>query len=734
MTTEHKITYVANIYDERDYDENESSSETSGKQVTKRITRRKKKETHLPRRRRDRKEKINARQKLFCKCGGSVEFLITPISRPIKVEEYDSRFSWRIDKLTDEEIKRTGIYGYEKSDLEFEPVICPACGCSYSNYNQVEVLTPHNSNGQNISRVRTFVFENEKTLALCCFGTKLIVNQKSKKLLSREVKNFITFNKKNNFFIRGGQARRGVFLRKFGLRFIANNVRESIWGLTSIQTDRVSRGLANQEKADSDMLSGIEEFCHRLLFLINPKDAEKLNSMLADTFGKELAEMYDDLHDTNTHPKPDELFALRHNFLFRYRIPAIMSVIIYPPIATLFFTKGIDFTLGLLNTWIVPSLCILKKEYPTSPVKIMESMVRLKMIEDSRNRRSMNKADKKAQVLSEKEGKQVYPKRYYKYDSNIPDDIKKGDERVESVKITKSIFRNMVEPELTDSILFASLNRELLPKNYMSLTEKYGLESCSILFRQVSIAGRERIEATDLEHVIRLVKKFIDKNRIGRKYKHYFHTVYSSTQSPPVDMYSDTIRIMNLLNRDKSELIATKDFDEVKVLHDRLVQEYALVKNELIESAVKKSMSTYKHMDAEIDGVSFTVLDSVSELNNESSEMHHCVRTYAQSVAEGSSVIFRIKDSSDGSRATLGTYVVKKKDDTFEHTFSQLKALHNAQATTKIRKAVFKFLKTNKIVIDEFHLGHDMEGANKNDISDGFFKFGEDYGEQVKFV
>ena len=120
-------------------------------------------------------------------------------------------------------------------------------------------------------------------------------------------------------------------------------------------------------------------------------------------------------------------------------------------------------------------------------------------------------------------------------------------------------------------------------------------------------------------------------------------------------------------------------------------------------------MAVHKYMDSVIDDVSFIVLDKVSELNNESAEMHHCVRTYAESVADGSTIIFRIKDLSDGSRATLGTHI--GHDDKAVH-FTQLKSLHNSKATVRIKKAVLKFMKTYNIQVETRHFDYDLEGAN----------------------
>ena len=579
MSAEHRITYIANIYDEK-----RVLVDTDGVEIwdVKKKSDSSKGKTKI--------QRVNPRHKLFCKCGGSVECKIeNSVNVPVTIEQMEEsklpgsfKYYSVVNKLPPKESADTGIYGYTQSGTEFEPVICPDCKFVYNNFNQIEILTSHNGIGQNISRVKTIVFENEKTLALCCFANKLIVNHRSKKLFSKELKQFISYNKNKGFFVRGGQGTRHSFIRKFGLRFLPNNLREVIWTFSNIQSTRVDTGLADIEKTEIDMMSSMDEFCERLLFLINKSDAEKIGNILTDKLSVEISRLYVNLPDNILHPEHNKFFCVKHNFMFKYKLPAIMALVIYPPIATLFFTKGLDFTLGLLNSWIVPTTKILKKNFPTSPVKILEAIVKLKMIEDSSNRRSMDKGYKKASKLSTPTHP-VYPKRFYKYDDKIPDDIKQGDKRVESIKITKNLFKNINEPELIDALLLASLNEESLPNNYNSLMEKYGLDACSELFRQATIQGRTRIGKEKFEHIIRLTRKQINASKKNDEYEYSVSHPNAGIRANtiPIDIYADTIRMMDLMQRDHYELMVTKDFDEVRAVHNRLVAEYASIKNEI---------------------------------------------------------------------------------------------------------------------------------------------------------
>ena len=79
--------------------------------------------------------------------------------------------------------------------------------------------------------------------------------------------------------------------------------------------------------------------------------------------------------------------------------------------------------------------------------------------------------------------------------------------------------------------------------------------------------------------------------------------------------------------------------------------------------------------------------------------MQHCVRTYAQSIANGRCVIFSLKDEATEDRATLEFSI------TLEGLkFNQLKAKHNARATEKIITTVISFCEKSKIAsISDFH-------------------------------
>lgn len=147
--------------------------------------------------------------------------------------------------------------------------------------------------------------------------------------------------------------------------------------------------------------------------------------------------------------------------------------------------------------------------------------------------------------------------------------------------------------------------------------------------------------------------------------------------------------------QDKS-FIYPKDFQKE---HDRLVEEMRIQKERLaleedqrkrqemkrlkkaFEKKVGKTVLTFSE-----SGLVFKGLWSPEDLRKEGRELHHCVGSYVDRVAEGKTMIFAVRRACD----------IKKPFCTFEYhdgNLIQLRSSHNQDAPENVKEVVNKFVR-----------------------------------------
>jgi hypothetical protein len=157
---------------------------------------------------------------------------------------------------------------------------------------------------------------------------------------------------------------------------------------------------------------------------------------------------------------------------------------------------------------------------------------------------------------------------------------------------------------------------------------------------------------------------------------------------------------------DLDEIFNCKTWDEIKELHNNLSVRLSEIKQNNLNSLIQAKTKHFKKFETNIDKISFVLIESAEELQKESMEMKHCVSSYAESIASGNCLIFRVYDTERLERATLELSLRKKEKHTKDLylTFNQLKAKHNNRATKRIIKTVIDFCKNiAKAEIDKFH-------------------------------
>lgn len=126
---------------------------------------------------------------------------------------------------------------------------------------------------------------------------------------------------------------------------------------------------------------------------------------------------------------------------------------------------------------------------------------------------------------------------------------------------------------------------------------------------------------------------------------------------------------------------------KIKVLHDNLLKEYRIKKDEIIvEHFNKQAIENIKIYEKTVDDYSFIVPRTVEELHDEGKLQNHCVATYCKSVANNISAIVFMRKTND-IKEPLITIEVKG------NTLYQAKGYSNREATESENKVINKWLK-----------------------------------------
>lgn len=118
-------------------------------------------------------------------------------------------------------------------------------------------------------------------------------------------------------------------------------------------------------------------------------------------------------------------------------------------------------------------------------------------------------------------------------------------------------------------------------------------------------------------------------------------------------------------------------------------------------SLLKKSEKWHKTIQAEMykkyefeldkdihtfDGVDFELITNIDELTREGTDMEHCALTYAPEIYDDEYLIYRVKDSINNIRATLGLKLI---DGNFQ--IDQVRGFDNSKPTDRIISACLDF-------------------------------------------
>lgn len=174
-----------------------------------------------------------------------------------------------------------------------------------------------------------------------------------------------------------------------------------------------------------------------------------------------------------------------------------------------------------------------------------------------------------------------------------------------------------------------------------------------------------------------------------------------------INIYKDTIRVIDLLDLKEKVIFKCKTYNQLKDLHDDYTSRYNAMKDAKKSEFYAKSVVNFKLLNCQMADVKFEVVDTAERLNLEGLQMHHCIYTYLNRICEKEYLAINVTHVITNERATAG--FVRKGNDLY---LEQLKGYYNSRATSEMIEATFAFCKENKISIKNTY-SSDMN-ADKN--------------------
>lgn len=138
-------------------------------------------------------------------------------------------------------------------------------------------------------------------------------------------------------------------------------------------------------------------------------------------------------------------------------------------------------------------------------------------------------------------------------------------------------------------------------------------------------------------------KKFLSKS--GKYFREMYEYLQNLTWIEKID-YEDYIDLCEKFgfSFDQRKILFP---DDLKAVHDELAAQYKVLKNAKTNENILKQYQTYKKYIFEDENYIIYPVSQVEELENESKALNHCVRTYADKVANGDTEIFFIRTKND---------------------------------------------------------------------------------------
>lgn len=630
------------------FDESPTKEELEKRRITKQVVR---------------NEYRNRKDMLFCSCGHSfvvnLKFKTKKVNR--KANPYYKDSKSKIIEIQD--------------DTRFEAIKCNQCEKEYSDYTNLSIIG--SKLYQNCISLRYVTFVSDDKIRLVKFKTFVGVNQYSRRLYFIDKSESICYNRNTKrFFITYGNSKKNRITHGVGIRNAKQNFSSII---ENSLDDKVAYNIKNtipiNKDLEKELIEPLNKFLKELNGEIDKRDSERVFEYIETSlFSKDKI---DEIIKYNKDKDYWDRATLKNRYLDSLSV--VTSIIQFPSMTTILFTKGPEFINEIANSENFPRPSFLKRNNPTSPRKILEEILKQGL-------------------------EQHYVMTTKKRNPQGKVELKKRKENIKNFNLRQSLNRAIIKK--SDLLILSFLFERGFDEDYFyNLCDIYGTREILDVFFSMygnSINSHNfhsivEFNYEKLKHIIKVFKKIEgEESTTEIFFPSRIENGNGAKKQFDMCIYNDTIRIADDLGLGENAVYECKTWDEVVDFHDEIVERAKLLKVEEYNNAIKRFAEKYKKLKlTEIDGVKFSLISNVIELEKESQDMKHCVKSYARGIAEGRHLIFSVTDTEDDSRATLEFYRVVNliSDDDDEWNFSQLKAKFNKRATNKIIDSVFKFCK-----------------------------------------
>jgi hypothetical protein len=183
------------------------------------------------------------------------------------------------------------------------------------------------------------------------------------------------------------------------------------------------------------------------------------------------------------------------------------------------------------------------------------------------------------------------------------------------------------------------------------------------------------------------------------KYEHMFDIFtkkYYIEDDKWLTIYVDTVRMLRLISEGEFYVLSSINYLGLRRLHNALAKQIKI--DEALAPIYVNEVSQHSELNQTISGggfkTRFELIATIEELKEEGSSMEHCIASYANIIASGHYIAFRVFEEETNGRFTLGLY---KNAEGFGLSFDQLKGTGNSPANVQTCLATVEFCTKNGI-------------------------------------
>lgn len=339
----------------------------------------------------------------------------------------------------------------------------------------------------------------------------------------------------------------------------------------------------------------------------------------------------------------------------------------FPPISSLYKTKGLDFLIKSINKELFCPAPVLLINNSTNSAKILELCCK------------------------------------FYYNNSLFDNKTKKDLEKKDFKLSPLLIKNIHDPEDVLIIYQFFISQNISKQEIEHLFTKFSNNDVIEVMSKMSSGINHRNIKIELKHITHIIKSKLFKSSEDWL-SIYYDTINSLKLIVEIleNSKKNSIKSKKYINLSKiseNKLFDCKNFEKLRELHDEMFAVYRAIEDENKDELFRNVVKNHKKLNTKIDYFEFVVIPNLKELSKEGLIMKHCIYTYLNDILNGNYIAIRVKDTISKEKATLG---IKIQNKTLY--LQQLKGYENSRATSLLINSVLKFCQDFKIEIESGHL------------------------------